>query len=94
MQDFGNALRRLVVKVYSGADAKTQDMLARDYFTMNVDDGEFRIQLRSAKPVDLETAVNLAAELDLLCKFERNSPSSACVRSVEVENEHSVQNTV
>lgn len=65
-QEFGNVLRCLIYKAYPLADAGTQDLLERDYFVAHVGSGDMRIHLSSAKPTTLESAINLASELELI----------------------------
>ena len=83
IREFGIALRGLVVKAYPSADGHTQDLLAKDHFITHVGSGDLRISLRSAKPVTLEDAINLAAELELIRGLERGcTDSDARVRGV------------
>lgn len=69
-REFGHALRRLVVRAYPTADDHTQDLLARDHFITHFATGDFRVGLRSAKPKTLESAITLAAEMELLKNLE------------------------
>ena len=70
-QEFGNALRRLVIKAYPSVDDHTRDLLARDQFITHFTAGDFRISLRAAKPKTLEAAIHLAAEMELLRALEQ-----------------------
>lgn len=72
-REFGNSLRRLVVRAYPSADSHTQDLLARDQFITHFATGDFRINLRSAKPATLEAAISLASEMELLRTLEQSS---------------------
>lgn len=72
VREFGIALRRLVARAYPSADLNTQDLLARDHFITHVGSGDLRIGLRSAKPVTLEAAINLASELELIRGLENS----------------------
>lgn len=71
-REFGNALRHLITKAYPSADNNTCDLFARDHFKEHVGSGDLGVQLRSAKPSNLENAVNLASELELIRGLERN----------------------
>lgn len=71
-REFGNSLRRLVIRAYPSADSHTQDLLARDQFITHFATGDFRINLRSAKPPTLEAAINLASEMELLRTLEQS----------------------
>lgn len=71
-QEFGNALRRLVRKAYPSLDDNARDMLARDHFVTHFASGDFRVGLKTAKPKTLESAVNLATEMELLRKLEHS----------------------
>lgn len=72
VREFGIALRRLVARAYPSADLHTQDLLAKDHFIAYVGSGDLRISLRSAKPATLETAINLASELELIRGLENS----------------------
>ncbi|KAL7880306.1 hypothetical protein SRHO_G00025600, partial [Serrasalmus rhombeus] len=73
-REYGNTLRRLVIKAYPTVGAPTQDLLAKDHFIANVGSAELRIQLRTAKLETLEEAINVASELELIRGLEQ-SPS-------------------
>lgn len=75
-REFGNALRRLIIKAYPGADINTRDLFARDHFIEHVGSGELRVNLRSAKPLTLEDAINLASELELIRSLEQTRMDS------------------
>lgn len=77
VREFGNSLRRLITKAYPTVGNDTQDLLARDHFIAHVGTGETRIQLRSAKPATLESAVNLASELELIRGLELNTAQTS-----------------
>lgn len=70
-REFGNALRRLIIKAYPNADSDTRDLFARDHFIEHVGRGELRVNLRSAKPSTLENAIDLASELELIRSLEQ-----------------------
>lgn len=87
-REFGNALRRLAIRAYPTADNCTRDMLARDQFISHFAIGDFRINLRTAKPKTLEDAIDLASEMELLRNLEQTTlVPEAKVRGV-VENKH------
>ena len=71
-REFGNALRRLIMKAYPTADNITRDHFARDHFIEHVGSGELRVNLRSAKPTSLEGAINLASELEQIRSLEHS----------------------
>lgn len=82
-REFGNALRRLIIRAYPAADNDTRDLFARDHFIEHVGNGDLRVNLRSAKPPTLEGAINLASELELIRSLEHNQvPTDARVRGV------------
>lgn len=81
-REFGNALRRLIIRAYPAADNDTRDLFARDHFIEHVGNGDLRINLRSAKPSTLENAINLAAELELIRSLEHNQVPDTRVRGV------------
>ncbi|KAK0132001.1 hypothetical protein N1851_033191 [Merluccius polli] len=68
--DFGIALQSLVASAYPTADPNTQDLLARDQFITHVGSRDLWVSLRSAKPVTLEAAINLASKLELIRDLE------------------------
>ena len=70
-REFGNSLRRLVARAYPTADERTRDMLARDQFILHFATGDFRVNLRAAKPKTLEEAINLSSEMELLRSLEK-----------------------
>lgn len=86
-REFGNVLRRLAVRAYPTADEGTRDLLARDHFITHFATGDFRISLRSAKPDTLESAISLAAEMELLRNLEHSQAPPPDVRVREV-SEH------
>lgn len=47
-------------------------MLACDHFVAHVGSGDLRVTLRSAKPSTLESAINLASELELIRSLEHS----------------------
>ena len=57
-------------------------MLAKDHFVANVGSGDLRVSLRSAKPITLEAAIGLAAELELIKGLESGLTPDARVRGV------------
>lgn len=85
-REFGNALRRLIYKAYPSADVATQDLLARDHFVAHVGNGDMRIHLRSAKPATLESAINLASELELIRNLEHTQCLDTKVRGLSTQN--------
>ena len=70
-RDFGNAIRRLTDKAYPSVDLPTRDMLAKDQYTAKIGNGDVRVQLRSAKPKSLESAIELASELEQIKMLEK-----------------------
>ena len=83
-REFGNALRRLIMKAYPSADNHTRDLFARDHFIEHVGNGDLRISLRTAKPQTLEGAINLAAELELIRSLEQTRlHTDTQVRAIE-----------
>lgn len=63
-RDFGNVIQRLVDKAYPSVDLPTRDMLAKNQYIAKIGSGDIRMQLRSAKPINLEAAIELASELE------------------------------
>lgn len=91
-REFGNALRRLIMKAYPNADNDTRDLFARDHFIEHVGSGELRINLRSNKPSTLEGAINLASELELIRSLEHTRlDSDTRVRGVVEKSPHDKQ---
>lgn len=76
MRDFGNAIRRLVDKAYPCVDLATRDMLAKDQYIAKIGNGDIRMQLRSAKPRDLETAIEIASELEQIRALEKRETAT------------------
>ena len=76
-RDFCNTLRRLVEKAYPSVDFNTRDMLAKDQFIAKVGSGDVRVQLRSAKPGNLETAMDLASEFEQIKSLEKKETVAA-----------------
>lgn len=76
----------MIYKAYPSADAATQDLLARDHFVAHVGSGDMRIHLRSAKPATLESAINLASELELIRNLEHTYCSDSKVRGLSAQN--------
>lgn len=75
----------MVFKAYPRADVDTRDTIACDHFIMHVGSGELRIQLRSAKPRNLEEAINLASEIELIRGLENSTivpPSEFAIQTV------------
>ena len=70
-RDFGNAIRRLVDRAYPSVNLPTRDMLAKDQYIAKIGSGDIRMQLRSAKPVNLEAAIELASELEQIKTLEK-----------------------
>lgn len=60
-----------MAKAYPSADDCTRDMLARDQFVTHFTAGDLCISLCAAKPKTLESAIRLAAEMELLRNLEQ-----------------------
>lgn len=91
MRDFGNAIRRLVDKAYPSVDFTTRDMLAKDQYIAKLKNGDIRMHLRSAKPHDLEAAIEMASELEQIRALEKRETATVLnMFSEETQNETTV----
>lgn len=75
-RDFGNAIRRLADKAYPTVDLPTRDLLAKDQYIAKIGNGEIRMQLRSAKPQNLEAAIEIASELEQIRALEKRETTT------------------
>lgn len=71
LPELGQTIRRLVNKAYPTAPGEVRETLAKEHFLDAFVNTEMRIKIKQARPIDLNTAVCLAVELETFYKAER-----------------------
>jgi hypothetical protein len=71
LPELRQTIRRLVNKAYPTAPGEVRETLAKEHFLDALVNTEMRIKIKQARPIDLNSAVCLAVELETFYKAER-----------------------
>ena len=86
--ELGQAIRRLVNQAYPTAPGDVRETLAKDQFIDALKDQEIRIKIKQSRPSNLNSAVQLAVELESYYRTEQQMMDNyGQYRAVDVHTE-------
>lgn len=94
LPELGQAIRRLVNKVYVTAPAEVKETLSMEHFLDALVDSEMQIRIKQARPSNLNQAICLAVELEAFYKTERKYETGRAHMHVAHAQEEKSENTV
>ena len=73
LPELGQTIRRLVNKAYPKAPAEVRETLSTEHFLDALVNSQMRIRIKQSRPANLNQAICLAVELDVLYKAEKKN---------------------